>query len=86
VRSMHMMVKVRFLANYRELVGSSEKLLELPEDATVASLLDELYRSFPRLSVHRDDVIISVNKKQASGHQKLHDGDEAVLLPPAVGG
>ena len=83
---MHMMVKVRFLAYYRELVGGGEKLLELPEGATVGSLVDELYRSYPRLSVHRDDVIISVNKKQAPERQKLHEGDEAVLLPPAIGG
>jgi MoaD family protein len=81
-----MKVKVRFLAYYRELVGSSEKLLELPEDATVGSLVDQLYRSYPRLSVHRDEVIVSVNKKQAPDRQKLHEGDEAVLLPPAIGG
>ena len=81
-----MRIKVRFLAYYRELVGSNEKLLELPEDATVGSMVDQLYLSYPRLSVHRDDVIISVNKKQAAGGQKLHDGDEAVLLPPAIGG
>ena len=81
-----MKVKVRFLAYYRELVGSGERLLELPEGATVGALLDELYRSYPRLSAHRDDVIVSVNKKQAAGQQKLHDGDEAVVLPPAIGG
>ena len=81
-----MKVNVRFLAYYRELVGSSEKLLDLPEGATVGSLVDELYRSYPRLSIHRDEVIVSVNKKQALERQKLHDGDEAVLLPPAIGG
>jgi MoaD family protein len=81
-----MMVKVRFLANYRELVGSSEKLLELPAGSTVGSLLEELYESYPGLGVHREEVIISVNKKQASERHQLHDGDEAVLLPPAIGG
>lgn len=81
-----MKVKVRFLAYYRELVGSSEKLMELPEGSTVGSLVDELYRSYPRLAVQREEVIISVNKKQAADHQKLHDGDKAVLLPPAIGG
>jgi len=81
-----MRIKVRFLAYYRELVGSNEKLLELPEGATVSSMVEQLYRSYPRLSVHRDDVIVSVNKKQATEHQELHEGDEAVLLPPAVGG
>ncbi len=83
---MHMMVKVRFLANYRDLVGSGEKLLELPEGATVGTLLEELYESYPRLGAHREEAIISVNKKQAAERQRLRDGDEAVLLPPAVGG
>jgi len=81
-----MKVMVRFLVNYRELVGCSEKSLDLPEDATIGSLLDELFRSYPRLSAHRDEVIISVNKKQARGRQKLQEGDEVVLLPPSVGG
>ncbi len=80
------MLKVRFLANYRELVGRSEWLLELPEGATVGSLVDETLRQFPRLREHKEELIISVNKKQASARQVLHEGDEAVLLPPAVGG
>jgi MoaD family protein len=81
-----MKVKVRFLANYRELVGSSEKLLELDDGAAVGAMLDVLYQEFPRLGEHRDEVLISVNKKQAPLRQGLHDGDEIVLLPPAVGG
>jgi MoaD family protein len=81
-----MRVKVRFLANYRELVGSGEKLLELEDGATVGTLLNELYRQFPRLGEHREEVLVSVNKKQAQERQMLHDGDEAVLLPPAIGG
>lgn len=81
-----MKVKVRFLANYRELFGSYEKVMELPDNATVGSLLDKLFRSYPRLSAHRDEVIVSVNRKQAEGRMKLQEGDEVVLLPPAVGG
>jgi molybdopterin synthase catalytic subunit/molybdopterin synthase sulfur carrier subunit len=83
---MNMKVKVRFLANYRELVGGSEKPLELPESATVGLLLDELYQTFPLLGKHREEVIVSVNKKQAPERQKLHEGDEVILLPPAIGG
>jgi molybdopterin synthase sulfur carrier subunit len=81
-----MKVKVRFLANYRELAGNSEKLLELPDGTTVSLLLEELYRLYPSMIIHRDEVIVSVNKKQALEHQKLHDGDEAMLIPPAIGG
>ncbi len=81
-----MNVKVRFLAHYRELTGTSETVLELPEGATVVSLVDELLRLFPRMGMHRDELIVSVNKKQATGRLSLHEGDEAVLFPPAVGG
>lgn len=86
VQLMHMMVKVRFLASYRELIGNGEMLLMLPEDATVSSLLEELYGLYPRLGAHREEVIVSVNKKQTLERQRLHEGDEVVLLPPAVGG
>lgn len=81
-----MKVKVRFLSNYRELTGVSEILLELPEGASVGSFLEEICRSFPRLTEHRDEMLISVNRKQAKQAQQLLEGDEAVLLPPAVGG
>lgn len=81
-----MKVKVRLLAHYRELVGSGERILELPEGATVGQMLDEMMRSFPNLADHRDEILVSVNKKQAPGRQVLHEGDEAVLLPPSVGG
>lgn len=81
-----MKVKVRFLAYYRELAGTGEIALEMPEDATVASLVDEILLQFPRLDEHRGELIVSVNKRHATGHLALREGDEAVLLPPAVGG
>ena len=81
-----MKVKVRLLAHHRELAGSGERLVELPEGATVGDMLDEVIRSSPRLAGHRDEMLVSVNKKQAPTKQVLREGDEAVLLPPAVGG
>ncbi|MDD1744083.1 MAG: MoaD/ThiS family protein [Methanomassiliicoccales archaeon] len=81
-----MNVKVRFLANYRELVGSGEMVLDLKKGATVGSLLEELYQRLPRLAQQRDEAIVSVNRKQAPERQELHEMDEIVLLPPAVGG
>jgi sulfur-carrier protein len=81
-----MKIKVSFLAHYRELAGSSWEMLELEHGTTVGMLLDELCRQFPRLTEHRDEALISVNKKQALAEQELHTGDEIVLFPPAVGG
>lgn len=81
-----MKVKVRFLAHYRELAGTGEIALAMPEDATVESLVEEVLRQFPRLDEHRGELIVSVNKRQATGHLAVREGDEVVLLPPAVGG
>lgn len=81
-----MKVTVRLLSNYRGIESGDEKVQELPDDATVSSLLDEIDRFFPGLGLHPDDLLVSVNKKQASLRQKLHDEDEVLLFPPAIGG
>lgn len=61
--------------------------MDLPEGATVASLLEQL-------SAHRSPVppsawstiAVSVNAEYASGSRVLREGDEVGLLPPVSGG
>ncbi len=81
-----MKVRIRFLSTFREIVGSSEKLLELPEGSPVGSLLEEIHRQFPRLGDNRDQMFVSINRKKVTDLQVLHEGDEVVLFPPSVGG
>lgn len=64
--------------------GSS---VELPEDATVAHLLDRLGAEAVRLPRSTwASIAVSVNSEYAQPGRVLRDGDEVGLLPPVSGG
>jgi molybdopterin converting factor subunit 1 len=79
-------VLVKFFASHREYSGESELELELSDDATVATLVSDLFERFPKLKKLKDETIISVNKNYADDSTKLNDGDEVAFFPPVSGG
>lgn len=64
--------------------GTPESAIDLPEGATVASLLDLLRASCP--SAPLQGIAVSVNSEYATAVQTLNNGDEVGLLPPVSGG
>lgn len=83
---MPMEVQVKFFSYYRLIAGREQISLVLPENATVASLMDELQRIIGDLSSKLDQTAILVNHKQASMETSLHDRDEIYLLYLIGGG
>lgn len=81
-----MRVKVRLYAAFREIVGSMEEELQLPDGTTVQMLLDEYVRRFPKLDRYREHIVLSVNKEYGRPGRILNDGDEVTFLPPVSGG
>lgn len=81
-----MNVKVKLFAAFREVVGTKEEDLQLPEDTTVNGLLDEYIRRFPALARYREHIILSVNREYGAPSRVLKDGDEVSFLPPVSGG
>jgi molybdopterin converting factor subunit 1 len=82
-----MRVRLLYFGVLKDLRGLSEELLEMPAEATVATLLtvvraqtsnatDGLWRS----------LAVAVNREYASRDQRIQDGDEVALLPPVSGG
>ena len=79
---------VRFLlfAIYRDLAGTGELELAIPDGATVADAVDALRArggGFMRLPVA---PAVAVNQEYASLDTRLAQGDELALLPPVAGG
>ncbi|MGD0737928.1 MAG: molybdenum cofactor biosynthesis protein MoaE [Terracidiphilus sp.] len=67
----------------KDRLGASPSTVELPEGATVASLLDHLNAT----NAHSlQGIAVSVNAEYASASHTLHEGDEVGLLPPVSGG
>ena len=81
-----MKVKVFLFALYRERAGRSHLSLELPQETTVARMLEEIRRLFPDLAPQTVEIVVAVNAEYASPHVVLADGDEVALIPPVSGG
>jgi molybdopterin converting factor subunit 1 len=81
-----MRIHVRLFAMQRELVGSREVDLELPDGATIESSWEELVRRHPLLAPGRRSVRFARNAEYADPATALADGDEVAMIPPVSGG
>jgi molybdopterin synthase sulfur carrier subunit len=81
-----MKITVKLHASFREIVGSKEEVIEVPDGTTVQMLLDMYIERFPPIARFREHVILSVNKEYGHPTRKLRDGDEVSFLPPVSGG
>lgn len=80
-----MRLSVRLFASAREAVGASSLSLDLPDGATVSTLVHELRSTYPLLST-LPELVISVNYEYAAGDTRLDERDEVALIPPVSGG
>jgi len=81
-----MKVKVRCFAAAREIVGSGELLVDLPDGSTLTHLFDQIRRQFPRLEGLAGSLLFSVNREYAPLDKRLAPDDEVALIPPVSGG
>ncbi len=87
-----MQVRVLPFGVLKDWLGASASMVELPEGATVAQLLNRVSGGVPVRSGAplRNDLLrgiaVSVNAEYAQATHVLHEGDEVGLLPPVSGG
>ncbi len=83
-----MQVRVIPFGVLKECLGSAAATVELPEGATVGTLLErlraELPERAPKDAFH--GIAVGVNAEYAQASQVLQEGDEVGLLPPVSGG
>jgi molybdopterin synthase catalytic subunit len=77
-----MHVRVRLFAALRELAGTSERELELPEGARVA----DVWRRMPELGTEPEGLLYALNQEYVKPDRELADGDELAVIPPVSGG
>ncbi len=82
------LVKVKLYMSFREIAGSDEVALNLPDGATVADMLEEISRRHPELGrrIENEDYILMKGGRWPKPHEKLNEGDEFALFPPVGGG
>ncbi|MDE2997809.1 MAG: molybdopterin converting factor subunit 1 [Gemmatimonadota bacterium] len=81
-----MEVKVLFFASCRDLVGTPEASISLPDRARVTDLLARLAEEHPRLREMEASLMVSVNQAYVDRSRRLGDGDEVAFIPPVSGG
>jgi molybdopterin converting factor subunit 1 len=74
-----------FFAVYRDILGTSELEIELPEGSNVEALI-EAVRKHAAVDELPGSVVVAVNQDYASPETVLVDGDEVAFIPPVAGG
>lgn len=81
-----MQVRVLYFGTLKDVFRKDQESLDLPEDATVTSLLDRFRQLQPERAGLWNVLAVAVNQEYAQPSQSLRDGDEVALLPPVSGG
>jgi MoaE-MoaD fusion protein len=79
-------ITVQLFSFFRQLTGQNELPLDLPDSATVADVLTQLYAKFPALREADKSILIAIGVDFATRATKLRDGDVLSLMPPLQGG
>jgi molybdopterin converting factor small subunit len=82
---MVMKITVKFYS-YAEHAGSSEAVLELPEEATLAHLVGLLAEQYPAIFPMAERAIYLVNHRTGTRDTRLNDGDQILMLQVLGGG
>jgi len=81
-----MRIDVQLFATLRDRAGSKIVSVDLPDDATVAHLIEHIGRHYPGLAEALPTSIVAVNQEFAFPPMPLKTGDEVALFPPVSGG
>jgi molybdopterin synthase catalytic subunit len=79
-------VRVRLFAVQRELAGTREVALELPDGSDVEAAWSGLVARYPVLAPGRPSMRFARNGEYADPTAMLADGDEVAMIPPVSGG
>ena len=79
-------IKVLFFASCRDLIGTGERKMTLPDGATVTDLISKLAMEQTRFTDMAPSLMVSVNQAYVERDAELQDGDEVAFIPPVSGG
>lgn len=81
-----MQIRILFFGILKDIVGSNQDELEMPEGSSVADVLARYELRFPKLRESLPSIALAVNQQYAGPDAKLKSGDEIAVLPPVSGG
>lgn len=81
-----MIVRVRMFALAAQLAGTDTVELELPDDATVATLRQRLGQEYPKLADVASHMMFAIDAAYAADSTKIAPGAQIACIPPVSGG
>jgi molybdopterin synthase catalytic subunit len=81
-----MQVRVLFFGVLKDIVGSSEELIEVESDSTLGSVFEHYSQRFETLRNKRSSILFARNSEFARPETALAESDEVAFLPPVSGG
>ena len=81
-----MNVTILLFAAHRELFGTDETRVDLPDAATVDDMITALRARGGAWEALPERPAVAVNRKYADRSTVLNEGDEVALIPPVAGG
>lgn len=81
-----MRVTVQLFARLRELAGRADLVCDVPADATIAVVWQQVARDYPALAPFARSVSCALNEDFARMQMSVRDGDTVAFLPPVSGG
>lgn len=81
-----MEINIRLFATLRDRAGQNNIQVNVPNPATVATVLAAVVQNYPVLAPAVESAIVSVNKAFAMEETPVLPGDEVALFPPVSGG
>lgn len=77
---------VRLFARYRELAGTGELELDVPDRSTALDVFDRVAERFPDMRAMRASTLMAIDADFVRPDTELRDGEELALMPPVSGG
>lgn len=81
-----MQIRILLFAGVAEAIGERNLRLDLPEGATVQTLIDLLEERYPDAMDLIRYSVVALNQDYAEPGQIIRSGDEIALIPPVSGG
>jgi molybdopterin synthase catalytic subunit len=81
-----MRVRVLFFGVLKEIVGTTEESIDVPQAATLGSVFEQYSGRFETLRNKRPSILFARNREFAKPDTVLSENDEVAFLPPVSGG
>ena len=81
-----MTIKVEFYSQLRDIVGTGELAVTLPDDATIETLLGELFARHPELATWNTRLLLAADLDYVDRTHAIKPGEVISIMPPVQGG